>query len=105
MPEVAAHPFNPDRCLAPAAQLREWMDDNGVGAYLIAACCALRHDTERRDAVERMVEEVLDRKPLTEAHAAALERGTHIPARMWLALEQNYRAGLAAGLKDVTHDD
>ena len=38
-------------------------------------------------------------------HAAVLARGTFIPARFWLALEHNYRAGLAAGLKDVTEDD
>lgn len=91
-------------CLAPSATLREWMEDNGVKARLIATAWAGR-DNERRAEALRMVEEVLDRKPLTEAHAAVLERGTFIPARFWLALERNYRAGLAAGLKDVTEDD
>jgi len=98
------YPFKPDWCLAPAELLREWMGETGVSARLIAATCAPRADKERRDAAARMVDEVLDRQPLTADHAAVLERGTHIPARMWLALEHNYRAGLAAGLKDVTPD-
>jgi hypothetical protein len=95
------HPFNPDWRLAPAATLREWMREQGVSAGLIAATYAPRDDL-RRDAALRMVGEVLTRQPLTEDHAAVLARGTPIPARMWLALEHNYRAGLSAGLKDVT---
>lgn len=94
-------PFEPDWCLAPAATLREWMEETGVSARLIAATCAARGDPRREEA-RRMVEEILDRKPLTVDHAAILARGTGIPGRMWLALEHNYRAGLAAGLTDAT---
>jgi hypothetical protein len=49
-----------------------------------------------------MIQQVLDRKPLTVQHALLLSSGTHIPVRFWLALEHDYRAGLAAGLKDAT---
>ena len=44
---------------------------------------------------------MISREPLTPHHAEVLARATQIPARIWLALEHNYRAGLAAGLKDV----
>jgi hypothetical protein len=98
------HSFTPDWCLAPAATLREWMEENGVSARLIASCWGGRDDQRRAEAA-RLVGEVLARQPLGETHAAVLERGTHVPARMWLALEANYRNGLAAGLKDVTEDD
>lgn len=97
------HSFNPDWCIAPAATLQEWMEENGVSARLIAATCAPRGD-HRVALAEAMVTQVLDRQPLTGAHAAVLERGTHIPVRFWLALEHNYRAGLAAGLTDATGD-
>jgi hypothetical protein len=94
------YPFEPNWCLAPAAHLREWIEETGVSPRLIAACSGREH----KDASMALVQEVLDRKPLTEAHAAVLARGTHVPARFWLGLEHNYRAGLAAGLKDVTDD-
>jgi hypothetical protein len=91
--------FRPDWCLSPAATLREWMDVNGVSTRLIATASVRRED---RDAATQMIQDVLDRKPLTEKCAEILARGTFVPARFWLALEHNYRAGLAAGLTDVT---
>jgi hypothetical protein len=97
------HEFRPDWCIAPAEHLREWMEDNGVKPRLIAAIWSGR-DEERKTAALALVQDVLDRKPLTETHAAVLARGTFIPARFWLGLETNYRNGLAAGLKDVTDD-
>jgi hypothetical protein len=100
--ETGPHEFKPDWCIAPAEHLREWIEENGVSPRLIATCWS--REQERKDAALALVQEVLDRKPLTEAHAAVLARGTHIPERMWLGLEHNYRAGLAAGLKDVTGD-
>ena len=47
-----------------------------------------------------LIEQVLDCRPLGEAHAAVLEAGTGIPAAFWLACEADYRDGLAAGLTD-----
>jgi hypothetical protein len=95
------HEFRPDWTLAPAVVLRHWIRETGVPARTIAFVAGGR---ERHGEALVLVQEVLDRKPLTEAHAAVLARGTHVLARMWLALEHNYRAGLAAGLKDVTED-
>lgn len=82
--ERVTSPFKPDWTIAPAATLQEWM--------------------EEQDAIlpDERIQEVLNRKPLTSQHAELLEQVTGIPARFWLALEHNYRAGLAAGLKDVT---
>lgn len=88
--------------MAPAAALSEWIEENGVSPRLFGSCWS--RDKDRKAAAIALVQEVLGRKPLTEAHAAVLERGSHIPARFWLALEHNYRAGLAAGLKDMTGD-
>lgn len=103
MSDRELHPFTPDWCIAPSETLKEWMEENGIRPGMIAAACAGR-DKERHDAAKRMVEEVLARQPLTEGHAAVLERGTFISARFWLAMEHNYRAGLAAGLEDVSDD-
>ena len=97
-----AHAFKPDWCLAPAATLREWLDENGLSPRVAVAGGVPRH---RRDEAAAMIEQVLDRQPLTGEHARILEKGTGIPARFWLALEHNYRAGLAAGLTDVTPED
>lgn len=93
------HRFDPDWVVAPAATLREWMDENGLNAITLAAACGPK--ALRPDAVQA-VSAVLDRKPLTPKIAAILERGTFVSARFWLALEHNYRVGLAAGKKDTT---
>jgi hypothetical protein len=97
--------FRPNWCMAPAATLGEWMDVNGVSPRLIVAASVRRDDREGRDAAVQMIQDVLDRKPLTGKCAEILARGTFVPARFWLALEHNYRAGLAAGLTDVTPED
>ena len=107
MPET--HPFSPDWTIAPAATLSEWMDENGVALMMLASLCT---DTRTAESITELsrditkaataIQEVLDRKPLTQTHAVLLQYGTQIPVRFWMALEHNYRAGLAAGLKDVT---
>ena len=95
-------PFNPDWTLAPAALLNEWLDEHpGITPQILADACA-RGDELPAVEAELLIGEVLDRKPLRSIHAAVLERGTHIPARHWLNWEKQYRAGLAAGRKDVT---
>lgn len=81
-------PFDPDWCIAPAATLREWTEEN-EGAVWTAAQA-------------RTVREVLNREPLTAGRAAVLQDATGIEAKFWLQLEHNYRARLAAGCKDVT---
>lgn len=106
-----AEEFNPDWCVAPAVQLREWMTEHGMPLGTLVAmsvdartCDDVRELGRTLARAGRQINRVLHKGPLDEATAALLTRGTGIPARMWLALEHNYRAGLAAGLKDVTPD-
>lgn len=98
MPEEH-HEWRPDWCIAPSATLEEWMTEHHTDVPVLAETAAGQQ--KARDAA-RQIRAVLDRHPLTEAHARVLEAGTAIPARMWLALEHDYRAGLAAGLADTT---
>jgi len=99
-PEV--HEFRPDWTLAPAVCLREWMREHGLTARVLAVAAVGR---DHADPAETLVTEVLERKPLTELHARILAMGTGIPASFWRGYEANYRAGLAAGLKDCTLED
>jgi hypothetical protein len=78
--------FDPDWTVAPAETLKEALEERGITGW------DLRHDPLAR--------EVLDRLPLREEHALALEGLTGIPARMWLACERAYREDLAAGRTD-----
>jgi hypothetical protein len=92
-------PFRPDWVIAPACTLEEWMEDNGLSVGALAVAC---YGQANKAATMQLIQEVLDRKPLTLEHARALQRGTFINARVWQNLEQNYRAGLAAGLTDAS---
>jgi plasmid maintenance system antidote protein VapI len=91
--------FKPDWCIAPAATLDEWMKENGMPASALATACS---GTLNRHACLARIKYVLDKRPLTQEVAAMLAKGTGIPAKFWLALEHNYRAGLKAGLTDAT---
>ena len=95
--------FDPDWTIAPGETLREWMDDNGMTVRTLAAgsiAFGPRAVTKVRAAA--LIQEVLDRKPLTAEHATTLARGTGVPTYFWLNMEHSYRAGLAAGLTDMT---
>ena len=85
---MAAHEFSPDWCLAPSVTLREWLKENGLSVRTAAACASRRPDR--------------DRKPLTREHAELLHVVTRVSVQFWLNYEHNYRAGLAAGLTDVS---
>lgn len=93
------HEFKPDWCLAPDGLLREWMEENDVSLRSLAAACA---DDAGVGGAEALIQEVLDREPLRLVHADLLAAGTGISARFWMTYESHYRAGLAAGLKDVS---
>lgn len=91
--------FRPDWCIAPSATLREWMEENVAGSLrVLVACCG----PERREQAAALVQAVLDREPLTDECAEVLAYSTGISAAFWRNYEHNYRAGLAAGLKDCT---
>jgi plasmid maintenance system antidote protein VapI len=95
------HPFTPDWCVAPAGTLDEFITDMGLNVRTMALRCAT-HEAQITTTMQAIVD-VLERKPLTEVTAILLEHGSGIPARFWLALEKNYRDGLAAGLTDTSH--
>lgn len=92
-------PFEPDWVIAPALTLQEWLETMNLSVSTLPVATAGR---ARRDEVAPMIRAVLDRKELTGDHAQVLEAGTGVPARFWLALEHNYRSGLAAGLTDAS---
>lgn len=89
--------FDPDWTVAPAAYLEEWMSDNHATLGVVA-----RKATGGLGQLGAglLIREVLQRKTLTAVHAELLERATGISARMWLALEQQYRRDMAAGRTD-----
>lgn len=92
--------FKPDWCMAPSVCLAELMKDGGLSAEVLAVSCAGR---AHRDAALALINDVLARKPLTQAHADMLARAPIGPsAQFWLKFEHNYRAGLAAGLIDAS---
>lgn len=92
--------FRPDWCLAPAACLEELMKEANLSAEVLATCCGGR---AHHDEALAVINDVLARKPLTQAHADILARLPVGPsAQFWLNFEHNYRAGLAAGLKDTS---
>jgi hypothetical protein len=93
------HPFDPDWCLAPAVTLADWLRENHLSPRILAVACAGRG---RAGEALAKIKEIIAGQPLTEEHAAMLAVGTFVPARFWLALERNYRAGLAAGKTDVS---
>lgn len=98
------HGFNPGWTIAPAATLREWMSENGLSVSVLATA-SRTYWAEDKEELARLIQEVLDRKPLTARHAQVLARGTGISTYFWLNYEHNYRAGLAVGLTDVTSED
>ncbi len=93
--------FDPDWVVAPAASLQEWLDANGLDARIAAACVG----QEYKAYVAALLQDVLDRKPLTNEHALALARCTQIPMGFWINLEHNYRVGLDAGKIDATEGE
>jgi len=97
-----AHEFDPDWTIAPAATLREWMEDHDLTAGALARRCG-RGEADIKAAL--LIRDVLDREPLGAAHAEMLEHGTDVPARAWLSLERNYRADLEAGRTDTTPEE
>jgi hypothetical protein len=93
--------FDPDWVVAPAEMLQEWMDENGQSVKTVPAIFV---SEDKRPVVTELLQEVLDRKPLTKKHLVTLGRCTGIPIRFWENFEKTYRAGLAAGRIDVDDD-
>lgn len=87
--EPRAAAWAPDWAVPPADTLVEWMADQGVGRAELAGWMCVT--PEALDSLLSLEEGVLD-----EAMAQHLEQATSVPARLWLALEANYRRWLAA---------
>ena len=103
-----AHEFRPGWCLAPAATLAKWLRVNETTVRKVAesAVGGLPPSVSvSAGEAASAIQAVLDREPLTPGRASILARGTGVSKRFWLALESNYRAGLAAGLTDTTPED
>lgn len=82
--------FDPDWVIAPGATLREWRLEHNLGVRPAATTCG-RMDAATYTDIED------GKRKITREIAAQLERGTCIPATLWLNLERVYRAGLKAG--------
>jgi hypothetical protein len=94
-------PFQPDWTIAPSETLRDLLSERGMSARVLSIACGGRRV---HPPAWDLITDVLKHEPLTQAHADCLARGTGVPARTWLNLEAQYRAGLAAGLRDATED-
>jgi plasmid maintenance system antidote protein VapI len=81
--------WRPRWTVPPAETLTEWMADQHVTRPELAAWMGVK---------PAVVDDLLSSKvdTLTTAVALALERATSVPARMWLALEANYRQSPAS---------
>lgn len=82
------YPFEPDWVVAPGETLKEWFDEMG-----------LPHSVAKIYGIQPRTLKMLFRgtKRITPSLAQKLCNLTHIGAPFWLALEHNFREGLAAG--------
>ena len=90
--------FNPDWVVAPGDTLEEWFNYIGM-PYSVA--------WNIYDIPERTLKGVLrGTTHISPTLAQKLCNLTFVPAPFWLALEHNYRVGLAAGkLRGVYEDE
>lgn len=81
--------FEPDWVCCPGETLEEWFTETNVPR----SCAKLYGITP--EVLTRILDGV---EPIDEELAARLAALTQAPRRFWLAMEHNYRAGLAKGL-------
>lgn len=84
--------FDPDWVVAPGETLVSWFNEQGF-----AANDRRVHLADRYGITPVELHAFLDGGPLTEELAIRIAAMTHISKALWLALEQNFRVGLAAG--------
>lgn len=89
VPVQVTVPFAPDWVCCPGETLAEWFTYTHFPRTV-----ATKHGIEDGTLTRLLNGD----EPLTEDLARKLLNLTFIPAPFWLALEHNYRAGLAAGL-------
>lgn len=82
-------PFEPDWVIAPGETLREYIDESTTESALALACGQMPIDMLRGILAGDVA--------ITTEIAQGLFMGTGISVRVWLNMEDAYRAGLAAG--------
>lgn len=80
--------FDPDWVVAPGETLAEWF------AFMHLPKSIARHYGISEETLEGVL---AGETPITEDLASRIGAMTQIGFRMWLALEHNFRVGLAAG--------
>jgi plasmid maintenance system antidote protein VapI len=86
--DATRYPFDPDWVVAPGETLAEWFREIGLPKAV----------AERYGIPVRTLDRIIaGKQKITPALAQKLCNLTQIGAPMWLALEHNFRVGLAAG--------
>lgn len=90
--EPVLHGFDPDWVIAPGETLAAWFAEQGFTDPLVRHTVADRYGIRPGPLAEFMAG-----APLTEDLATRIAAMTRISRSFWLALEHNFRVGLAAG--------
>jgi plasmid maintenance system antidote protein VapI len=80
--------FDPDWVVAPGETLKEWFDEMNLPLSIAS------HYGISQYVLARLFD---GKEKITPILAQRLCNMTHVGAPFWLALEHNYRVGLAAG--------
>lgn len=91
-----SYPFDPDWVVSPGETLRECLEERGFDPEDFAGGDGYWLFGITRAQMRGLLD---GDDPIDAELAEKLERLTGVPARMWLALEHNFRVGLAAGKK------
>jgi hypothetical protein len=97
--------FSPDWTIAPAAVLAAWLAESKMTVAALAEKIVQGNppaDGWSEPHVTAALRAVLRRAVMAASRARLLEAGTGISREHWKRLEGAYRAGLAAGRRDVT---
>ena len=89
--------FDPDYVVAPGEILTEWAQECHYNSRGAAAALDLEEGQYRGI--------VSGTEPITDELAHILAVGTHIPKRLWLNFERNFRDGLVAGKTWIPPED
>lgn len=87
--KTKTYAYDPDYVIHPGETLQEWMEYHNLPRTVATKIHGFT-DEEFDGILDGNVE-------ITEELAHKLLNLTHIPAPFWLALEHNFRVGLAAG--------
>lgn len=93
-------PWDPDYVVGPGPVLADWLTEHGLTTRLAMSMIFPR---EHRDEAASRLDEIIAGAPLSQPVAEWLAALPLCPGvKFWMALEHNYRVGLAAGKKDFS---